>query len=115
MAVLDYIELPVGAVDQELTFYSRAFAWKFTSYGPDYAAHEEGPCQLALNGVEAGGHRTAAILPVIRVEGIEAARDAVTTAGGTITLDIFEFPGGRRFHFTDPDGRELGCYEPTPG
>ena len=111
MAVLDYIELPVASVGKEASFYRHAFSWTFTDYGPGYAAHEEGACQLGLNGGEEG-HRSVAILPVIRVEAIEAARDAVTAAGGTIMLDIFDFPGGRRFHFTDPEGLELACYEP---
>lgn len=112
MALLDYIELPVSSVAGQQEFYSSAFGWHFTGYGPDYAAHEKDPCQLALNGVDEG-HRTRTILPVIRVADIEAARDAVLAAGGTITLDIFDFPGGQRFHFTDPEGLELGCYEPS--
>jgi len=28
-------------------------------------------------------------------------------AGGTIVQGIFHFPGGRRFHFTEPSGNEL--------
>ena len=112
MGLLDYLELPVRSTENEREFYEQAFGWKFTEYGPNYAAHEDAPCQLALNGVQEG-HRPKTILPVIRVEVIENARDAVIAAGGTITLDIFAFPGGRRFHFTDPEGLELGCYEPA--
>jgi predicted enzyme related to lactoylglutathione lyase len=112
MAVLDYLELPVQSVAGAQGFYGAAFGWRFTGYGPDYAAHEDGPCQLGLNGA-AEGHRSAAILPVIRVDNIETARAAVLAAGGTLTLDIFAFPGGRRFHFTDPEGLELACYEPA--
>ena len=114
MAVLDYVELPVGSVAGQQAFYGKAFGWSFTGYGPDYAAHEDGPCQLGLNGVEeAGGRRSAGILPVIRVEDIEAARDAVIAAGGAITIAIFDFPGGKRFHFTDPEGLELAAYQPA--
>ncbi len=112
MGILDYLELPVGSATQEREFYSKAFGWNFTEYGPDYAAHEEAPCQMALNGTGAE-HSSKSILPVIRVGSIEDARDAVIAAGGTITLDIFDFPGGRRFHFSDPEGLELGCYEPS--
>lgn len=110
MAVLDYCELPVGSVAGQQQYYGEAFGWRFTDYGADYAAHEEGPCQLALNGAD--DHKSAAILPVIRVADIEVAHAAVKTAGGVITLEIFDFPGRRRFHFTDPEGLELGCYEP---
>jgi predicted enzyme related to lactoylglutathione lyase len=52
----------------------------------------------------------AAPLPVIRVDDLEAAFDAVTKAGGTIAKPIFSFPGGRRFHFIDPAGSELAVW-----
>ena len=41
---------------------------------------------------------------------LEATRDKVLAAGGTIVKDIFSFPGGRRFQFTDPDGYELAVW-----
>ena len=34
-------------------------------------------------------------------------------AGGKIVKPVFEFPGGRRFHFTDPDGYELAVWTTT--
>ena len=111
MAKLDYVEMPVSSAKAQVAFYTSAFGWNFTSYGDDYAAHEEGPCQLAFNGTD--HQRTATILPVIRVDDIDAACAAVQAAGGTITLPIFDFPGGKRFHFTDPEGMELGCYQPA--
>lgn len=108
MAVLNYVELPVGSAAASRDFYGAAFGWRFTDYGPDYAAHEEGVTQLGLNGT--ADDRPARILPVIEVQDIEAARAAVIAAGGAISRDIFAYPGGQRFHFTDPDGLELGVY-----
>ena len=55
-------------------------------------------------------HRTQAPLPVIHVGGLEASKAGVLTAGGTITREIFAFPGGRRFHFLDPAGNELAAW-----
>ena len=52
----------------------------------------------------------SAPLPVIRVDDLEAAFDAVSQAGGTIAKPIFSFPGGRRFHFIDPSGSELAVW-----
>jgi predicted enzyme related to lactoylglutathione lyase len=52
-------------------------------------------------------------LPVIRVDDLESAFDAVTKAGGTIAKPIFAFPGGRRFHFIDPGGSELAVWSET--
>lgn len=111
MAKLDYVELPAGSVAGQVEFYGKAFGWEFTPYGPDYAAFEKEPCQLGLNGT--GEHIGKSVLPVIRVKEIVAARDAVLAAGGTIVIPIFDFPGGKRFHFTDPEGLELACYEPA--
>lgn len=108
MAVLNYVELPVASAPDTVAFYAAAFGWRFTDYGPDYAAHEEEPCQLGINATV--DDRTLRILPVIEVEDIEASRAAVIAAGGHLSRDIFVFPGGRRFHFTDPDGLELGVY-----
>ena len=110
MARIDYVELP-SATAHELTraFYSRAFAWQFTDFGPDYAATTSGDVDLGLQGDPTGA--LAAPLPVIRVDDLEAAFDAVTKAGGVIAKAIFSFPGGRRFHFIDPSGSELAVWQ----
>ena len=109
MARIDYVELP-SVTAHELTrgFYAKAFGWQFTDYGPDYAATTSGDVDLGLNGQPS--EALAAPLPVIRVDDLEAAFDAVTKAGGIIAKPIFAFPGGRRFHFIDPSGSELAVW-----
>ena len=108
-ARIDYVELP-SVTAHELTrgFYAKAFGWAFTDYGPDYAATTTGDVDVGLNGQL--GEALSAPLPVIRVDDLEAAFDAVTKAGGTIARPIFAFPGGRRFHFIDPSGSELAVW-----
>jgi predicted enzyme related to lactoylglutathione lyase len=110
MARIDYVELP-SATAHELTraFYSRAFDWTFTDYGPDYAATTSGDVDLGLNGQPS--EALAAPLPVIQVTDLESAFDAVMKAGGVIAKPIFSFPGGRRFHFIDPSGSELAVWQ----
>ncbi|TGQ25818.1 VOC family protein, partial [Mesorhizobium sp. M4B.F.Ca.ET.214.01.1.1] len=41
---LDYLELPAtgGTLDSVKSFYSAAFSWSFTDYGPTYSAFAEG-------------------------------------------------------------------------
>ena len=41
---LDYLELPAtgGTLDRLKAFYSAAFCWSFTDYGPTYSAFAEG-------------------------------------------------------------------------
>ena len=110
MAKLNYLELPVDATDRAKSFYSGAFGWTFTDFGPTYAATMGEHADLGLQAdVE---QKTAALLPVIQVEDLESALVAIEAAGGTVTLPIFAFPGGRRFHFRDPDGHELAAMQP---
>ena len=113
MARIDYVELP-SATAHELTraFYSRAFGFSFTDFGPDYSATTTGDVVVGLNGQPE--EALAAPLPVIRVEDLEAAFEAVTRAGGMIAKPIFPFPGGRRFHFIDPSGNEIAAWQSAP-
>ena len=110
MARFNYLELPVRDVPVAKAFYAAAFGWTFTDFGPDYASTMTGDTDLGLNGD--AEQSTAQLLPVIEVDDLEAAEQAVRDAGGEITLPIFGFPGGRRFHFRDPAGHELAAMEP---
>lgn len=107
MARLNYLELPVADAGRAKAFYGSAFGWTFSDFGPTYAATTSGDTDFGLQADAA--ERTAAALPVIEVEDLEATEEAVWAAGGTITRPIFAFPGGRRFHFRDPDGHELAA------
>nr|MBA2771040.1 VOC family protein [Sphingomonas sp.] len=94
---IDYIELPsVTAHELTRAFYSRAFGWTFSDYGPDYSATTTGDVDVGLNGQS--DEALAAPLPVVRVDDVDAAFASVTKAGGVIAKPIFDFPGGRRFH-----------------
>jgi predicted enzyme related to lactoylglutathione lyase len=108
-ARIDYVELP-SATAHELTrsFYAKAFGWEFTNYGPDYSATTNGTVDLGLNGQP--DEALSAPLPVVRVDNLEQAFDAVVAAGGIIAKPIYGFPGGRRFHFVDPSGSELAVW-----
>ncbi|MGS1095783.1 VOC family protein [Aquamicrobium terrae] len=106
---LDYIEMPAtgGTLDSVKAFYSTAFSWSFTDYGPTYSAFSEG--------LDGGFHTdategSAKPLPVLYSENLEETLAAVTAAGGRIVKPIFSFPGGRRFHFADPAGNELAVW-----
>ena len=49
-------------------------------------------------------------LVILYADDLGGAERAVEAAGGRIAKPIFEFPGGRRFHFLDPDGYELAVW-----
>lgn len=101
---IDYVEFPAGDMVRLKRFYGEAFGWRFTDYGPSYAAFDEG-----LEGGFQGDAAEAvkAPLAVIYADDLEAMELKVRDAGGEIVRPIFAFPGGRRFHFRDPSGNEL--------
>ena len=107
MARLYYVELPVGEVASTKAFYEQVFGWSLTEFAPTYAATTTGDTDVGLQGDDSEASR--APLPVIEVDNLEAALDAVTAAGGTIVRPIFSFPGGRRFQFLDPSGNEIAA------
>ena len=107
MARLNYVELPVRAIAASKAFYEQAFGWSMTDFGPTYAATISGDTDLGLQADM--DEATNAPLPVIEVDDLEAAQTAVEQAGGRIVRPVFAFPGGRRFHFTDPSGNELAA------
>ena len=111
MARLDYVELPASDVPATRTFYERAFGWTMTEFAPTYAATTTGDTDVGLDGDPANKPR--APLPVVQVADLEAALASVERAGGRIVKPIFPFPGGRRFHFTDPSGNELAAWQAT--
>ena len=110
MASLNYLELPVAEMAETKRFYADVLGWTFTDYGPTYAAAASGGIVVGFQADPA--ERTAAPLPVVQVDDLEATLAAVEKAGGTITCPIFAFPGGRRFHFGDVDGHELAAMQP---
>jgi len=107
VARFNYVELPARDIAKVKRFYADAFRFKINDFGPDYAATVTGDTDIGFNAT--GEHATAHVLPVIEVDNLEAVRAAVVAAGGTISLDIFPFPGGRRSHFVDPEGHELAA------
>ncbi len=105
---IDYIELPTVDLVEAKRFYGEVFDWKFVDYGPDYASFNDGRLDGGFrkeNTVQRGGS-----LIIIYSINLELIKESVKSAGGTIVKDIFEFPGGRRFHFTDPSGNELAIW-----
>jgi predicted enzyme related to lactoylglutathione lyase len=104
-----YLELPAQDIPSIRAFYSSLFGWTFEDYGPTYTAFSGSGTDGGFNADPA--ERTAAPLAVIESQNLEATLQSILDAGGKITLPIFGFPGGRRFHFTDPAGNELAIMQ----
>lgn len=105
---INYVEFSAEDLVPIKEFYTKAFGWKFTDYGPEYAAFTDGSLD---GGFEKGANRAKeGALVILFSEDLETTLEEVKSAGGTIEKEIFEFPGGKRFHFRDPAGNELAVW-----
>jgi uncharacterized protein len=109
MSRIVFVELPVSGLAASRAFYTDAFGLALTDFGPSYSCTMTGDGDLGLQADAADA--TAAPLPVIAVDDLDASLDAVRIAGGVITKPVFAFPGGKRFHFRDPSGNELAAFK----
>jgi len=108
---INYLEFPAKDIEKTKAFFTRAFGWAFVDYGPDY-------CSFTNEGTDGGFYKselavstaTGAPLVVLYSSDLEGSVDEVVSAGGTIARPIFSFPGGRRFHFADPNGNEYAVW-----
>jgi len=105
---IDYVEFPAIDIAATKQFYSEVFGWKFEDYGPDYTSFDDG--RLRGGFAKGAGVKGGGPLVVMYAAALEATEAAVKKAGGKIIKDIFSFPGGRRFHFADPNGNELAVW-----
>lgn len=112
---LNYVELPARDLDATRKFFSMAFGWTFEDFGPDYSA-------FSGQGLDGGFYRSelysstlnGAALLVFFSDNLEATQRKVEQAGGRIEKPIFDFPGGRRFHFSEPSGNEFAVWTDKP-
>ncbi|HEU4473155.1 MAG TPA: VOC family protein [Flavisolibacter sp.] len=104
---VQYLEFLSSDLARAKAFYTKAFNWKFTDYGPDYTCFEG---DFVDGGFTTGNPVRGSVLVILYSADLEATRDKLIAAGGAIEKEIFAFPGGRRFHFIDPDGYELAVW-----
>jgi len=105
---IDNIEFNVSDIARSKAFYGGAFGWTFVDYGPTYTEFSDG----RLTGGFTTGEpvRPGGPLVVLYADDLDATQQRLKALGALITRETFSFPGGRRFHFTDPDGYELAVW-----
>ncbi len=111
---IDYVEFPSRDLDATRAFFGSVFGWSFVDYGEDYTA-------FSNQGLDGGFFRAdqeastanGSALIVFYSDRLEATLAKVERAGGRIVKPIFSFPGGRRFHFTEPSGNEFAVWGPA--
>lgn len=119
---ISYVEIPAPDLEAATGFYGAAFGWSFNDYGGGYAGivapegHAGEPASGAASTGEFGGLNPQGVpatdgpLVLLFSTDLAATQRAVEAAGGTVTQGPYEYPGGHRFHFTDPAGNELGVF-----
>ena len=105
---IDYIEFPATDIAATKAFYSDVFGWKFEDYGPNYTSFSDG--RISGGFATSEGKPNKGALIVIYAAHLSTTETKIKASGGTIVKPIFSFPGGRRFHFTDPNGNELSVW-----
>ena len=108
---INYVEFPSKDIPATKAFFEQAFGWSFVDYGPEYTA-------FSNEGVDGGFFKSeqqsltsnGAALIIFFSDDLESTQTKVENAGGTVIRPIFSFPGGRRFHFTEPSGNEFAVW-----
>jgi len=108
---INYLEFPAKNIELTKTFFAEVFDWSFVDYGPDYVACSNtgidvGFFKSELTSVTSSG----SVLIVFYSDALEETLEKVKQANGKIIKPIFSFPGGRRFHFADPNGNEFAVW-----
>ncbi len=108
---IDYIEIAAQDPQQARSFFEKLFGWKFEDYGPDYCSFSDGRLAGGFYRADlAASQSRGGPLIVFYKANLEAAVARVTELGGAIIKDSYSFPGGSRFHFTDPNGNEFAIW-----
>jgi len=104
---INYIEFTSTDIPKAKEFYSTVFGWSFEDWGPDYISF----AGLGIDGgFMKGEERPGGPLVVLYSSDLEATEQAIVDNGGKIAVPIFDFPGGRRFHFDDGAGNVLAVW-----
>ena len=108
---INYVELPAKNIETVKAFFTEVFGWSFTDHGSEYTAFSDegldgGFFKSGLTVTAEGG----SALIVFYSQALEKTKSKIELAGGLIVKPIFQFPGGRRFHFADPNGNEYAVW-----
>ena len=106
---IDYVEIPVTDMKKARAFFESMFAWEFQEWGDEYFSFNDGRLDGGMRLSTEPAPATGVLL-VFFSKDLERDVERVQELGGTISQEIFSFPGGRRFHFIDPVGTEFAIW-----
>lgn len=108
---INYIEFSTRHISKTKEFFTAVFKWDFTDYGDVYTA-------FSNEGIDGGFYKDdnkpvnkgGCALVVFYSNHLGETQKKIEDAGGEIVKAIFEFPGGKRFHFSEPGGNEFAVW-----
>ena len=106
---IDYVEIPVTDVPRARAFFEAMFGWTFREWGDDYLSFSDGRLNGGIRKSDEPAPASGVLLVFYSAD-LERDVERVQELGGTISQEIFSFPGGRRFHFVDPAGTEFAIW-----
>ena len=109
--MINYIELPSSDLSKTKAFFATAFGWQFEDFGTEYIAFNNA-------GIDGGFYKSdkhastnnGSALVVLYSENLQSTQKKIQQSGGEIIKPVFSFPGGKRFHFTDPSDNEFAVW-----
>lgn len=108
---ISYVEFPAKNLQLTKDFFSQVFGWSFKDFGPDYTAFSNAGLDGGFFKAELSSSTSnGAALIVFYSSDLEATQEKILKAKGVIVKPVFSFPGGRRFHFTEPGGNEFAVW-----
>lgn len=106
----DYIEIPSSDLAKSKAFFTALFGWEFEDWGPEYMSFNDGRVDGGFCRVEKAAE-PGGVLLIFYSDDLERDVGRVVELGGTISKEIYTFPGGCRFHFVDPTGTEFAIWK----
>ena len=106
---IDYVEIPVTDLPKARAFLEGMFGWEFQEWGDEYMSFNDGRLDGGLRKADEPAPASGVLL-VYYSDDLQRDVARVQELGGTISQEIFSFPGGRRFHFIDPVGTEFAIW-----
>ena len=108
---INYVEFPARDLEATKEFFMIAFGWSFEDYGPEYISFDNSGIAGGFYKAEQSAKtENGSALIVLYSNDLESTLNNVVAAGGVIVRDIFSFPGGRRFHFSEPSENEFAVW-----
>ena len=114
---INYVEFPAKDLAAGKRFFVEVFGWVFTDYGDAYCAFAAADAGLDGGFFQSDKNATTdngSALVVFYSTDLADTMAKIEAAGGVIVKPIFSFPGGRRFHFADPNGNEFAVWSDVP-